>query len=403
MIVDLFSGPGGWDVGAAELGLAPVGFEWEPNACATRAAAGHATIRADLANYGMPDSADIEGIIGSPPCPLFSTAGKREGVQWLPHLCEVAAGINELSPDAPVEAALSLKPLEWVLRHRPRWFALEQVPDVVVLWGAVAGRLRGEGYSTWTGVLNSANYGVPQTRRRAILIASLDRVALPPEPTHARDPEPSLFGELAPWVSMADALGIDGINAGLDWKPGGTREDAQVIPGDQPAPALTAKSGGQWHLGFPRNDDRGDSEDGYRDRDWFPADGPAQSITEKARSMEWQLRGGSATGQYATTRDLDQPAPTLAFVNAASDWVFQRPATTIAGDPRVAPPGHRDRANGERQYGEGTIRLTTTQAATLQTFPPNYPWQGSKTAQFQQIGNAVPPLLARRVLEQVAS
>lgn len=320
-VVDLFAGPGGWDLGASRLGIRPVGVEWEPDACATRAAAGHATIRANLADYPAP--ADIDGLIGSPPCPMFSAAGKREGVDWLPHLCEVAAGATELSPDAPAEATLSLKPLEWALTGRPTWICLEQVPDVIVLWKAIAGRLGNEGWSTWTGVLNAVNHGVPQTRRRAILIARRDAPAQPPEPTHAQDPQPSLFGpELKPWVTMAEALGICAINTGLDWKPGGTRED----------------------------------ED-------------------------------------------------------AASWVWERPATTLAGDPRVWPPGHKinqadiDRLGPEaaaERYGDraGTeaIRLTPAQAAALQTFPNGYPFHGSKTSRFRQIGNAVPPLLAEHII-----
>ena len=74
------------------------------------------------------------------------------------------------------------------------------------LWQVYAAELRKMGYSAWCGKLNSADYGVPQTRERAILIASrVRRVSCPP-PTHY-DPRKGdqLFGER--WVSMAAALG----------------------------------------------------------------------------------------------------------------------------------------------------------------------------------------------------
>jgi site-specific DNA-cytosine methylase len=244
---------------------------------------------------------------------------------------------------------------------------------------------------------------------------------------------------------------------------------------DEPSPTVTGGAR-QWEvegvevverhqLGFPRRDDRGTSEDGYRDRDWFEADEPSLTITEKARSFthrivrsvntgrdwkpgedrshaqtidpheqpapavtaksggQWQLNPGATASrpEQAARRsadvanrrhyELDEPAPTIAFGHDAAAWCWQRPATTVAGDPRVWPPGHkvnqsdRDRlgeAEANEKYGDraGTeaIRLEVHEAALLQTFPVDYPWQGNRTSQFQQVGNAVPPLLGFHVL-----
>lgn len=48
------------------------------------------------------------------------------------------------------------------------------------------------------------------------------------------------------------------------------------------------------------------------------------------------------------------------------------------------------------------VRVTVEETAALQTFPADDPWQGVRTKAFQQIVNAIPPVLARAVLAQVA-
>lgn len=79
MIVDLFSGGGaGWCLGARALGMASIGIEWGGPECATRAAVGLATIRADVAQYPPERFAGkVEGLCGSPPCQAFYSAKPR--------------------------------------------------------------------------------------------------------------------------------------------------------------------------------------------------------------------------------------------------------------------------------------------------------------------------------------
>ena len=87
---------------------------------------------------------------------------------------------------------------------------------------------------------------------------------------------------------------------------------------------------------------------------------------------------------------------------SGKDWVDERPATTVAGDSRVHPGGHKtnaeDEAAGRTDYdgraGKNAVRVTVQQAAVLQGFRADYPFQGSRTAQYTQVGNAVPPPLA---------
>lgn len=195
MILDLYAGPGGWDLGARSLGLDVVGLEIERHAVATRYAAGLATWQQPVDEVTDRQierlAGEVEGLIASPPCQDFSAAGKGAGID---------GDRGELMWQVP----------RYVEALRPRWIACEQVPPALPWFDLFAHQMRSSGYSTWTGILNAADYGVPQTRRRAFLVASLDRPALPPEPTHAETPGPmGMFddGILWSWEPMGEAIG----------------------------------------------------------------------------------------------------------------------------------------------------------------------------------------------------
>ena len=326
-----YAGPGGACEGLRTLGLEPVGIEWDAAACATRAAAGHLTIRADLATYRpyhRPGS--VAGYWASPPCQTFSTAGKGDGRDQLDDLAAVIHAERWADADLfddktrhVIDAARTAVELT------PEWVAMEQVPAVLPLWRALAHVLERHGYSTWCGVLCAADYGVPQTRRRAILMASRVAAVSPPVPTHAE--RPGMFGE-APWVSMADALGWSGA---VDRRQQCDGVPVRMVPTDEPAPTVTGLAGGQWLVKRERSGDRSEET--------FDASGPAQALTSKARSWEVVVRSGS----------------------------------TVAGGP---------------------LRLTVRDALILQGFGPDYQVQGSRTKQFEQVGNAVPPPLAAHII-----
>jgi DNA (cytosine-5)-methyltransferase 1 len=109
------------------------------------------------------------------------------------------------------------------------------------------------------------------------------------------------------------------------------------------------------------------------------------------------LRGGAA--EHATVRPAPAPAPTiLGNVGKNGGWVWERPATTIAGDPRCFQPGGHHEPG---QQSENAIRLTLPEGLILQGFPPDYPVQGTKTSQWLQVGNAIPPPLAKAILAQL--
>ncbi len=391
--VDLFAGPGGWDVAAQRLGLSVLGFELDEAARLTRDAAGHHTattstpvtkthkagVRGLSVTEVSPRNYLTRGQIGSPPCQGFSLAGKgaarKDSVRLLAELAEVR---TRTDLDALIASArewmthegtaLVLEPLRWAMTCAPSWIAWEQVPGVQPLWDACATILRARGWSVETAVLHAEQYGVPQTRNRAVLVgrapwlaAEIGPVSLP-TPTHSRY-HSRTPGRLDPdvprWVSLAEAL---------EWAP---------IVADHPTIGWSAVR-------------------------------PSTTVLTEARIA---AAGHHVTHQGATSVRSDDVAR-WTHENAAgepitdgSDAVWEtRPATTLVSSFRpdvVAGPGYRKPGDGPRQNAPGSVRVTVAEAAVLQSFPADYPWQGAQTKQFQQIGNAVPPLLAHHVLAAV--
>jgi len=217
LVVVAFCGAGGSSLGirAALADASIVGIDNNADACRTHHAAGFATIQADVATFPLDRLAGAQGLWLSPPCTAFSSAGRRGGRR------QVALLRHHVATWRPGDATwlgalpsvwLATEPLRWALGVRPDWVACEQVPEVLPIWHALAERLRAEGYSAWVGILNAADYGIPQIRQRAILMASLSRPAVPPAATHTRCPRVRLDGtEPQPWATMAEALGRRGL------------------------------------------------------------------------------------------------------------------------------------------------------------------------------------------------
>ncbi|MBD0748109.1 DNA cytosine methyltransferase [Streptomyces sp. CBMA152] len=403
-VLDLFAGPGGWSHALSVLGVRDVGLEWDEWACKTRAAAGQLTIRTDVARYPVwPFLGKTTGLLASPPCQAWSMAGKRLGLldQPLVHqaVADLAAGrdtreqlLAACKDERSLLAAEPMRYLHALNQHgQPEWVAMEEVPDVLPLWRQYAAILRSWGFSVWTGILNAADFGVPQTRRRAILLASRTRTAEPPPPTHAKLAEPdSLFGPgREKWVSMAEALGwgatdrpVPTVCAG-----GGPGGGPEPFPSGARKTLTDARDRGTWKpqtaptVVKSRRKDARWGERGVT-RECRSAGGPGLACTAEACRWSWSLRSNNQAN--ATVRRADEPAGTLFFGHRANEcvWVAE-PVGNVLVEDRVAPE---------------SIRITAHEAGLLQTFPATYPWAGNKGQQFSQIGNAVPPRLAAHLL-----
>lgn len=269
-------------------GVESIGVEWDDATRATRAAAGLLTTDVkDVAALGPCDPSVVEATVltGGPPCQSFSVAGSRKGHEALDDVLRLATRLADHEDEASFDMAWKevkaetdamsddrtgfvLQPLRWIMeaklkRRRPyEVVVLEQVPTVLPVWKHFVEILRRTGYAAEAHVLHTEDFGVPQTRRRAVLIAQFD-----PENVHRKVPFPkathqryrkgaerlpardehhagSLFDEVEPWVSMGDALRatrttdfvmVSNYGSGGDPKNRGRRESGE------PAPTITGK------------------------------------------------------------------------------------------------------------------------------------------------------------------
>lgn len=227
-----------------DLGIEEKAVEIWQDAIDTREANGlSAPIYRDAWDIEKAAEYEFEGIWASPPCQTFSTAGAGTGRKALDRVIdlvetgvwrnpqELRASSEELGDP---RTGLVLTPLAYTHRYRPRYLVLEQVTPVLPVWESFVAPLRKMGYSVWVGILDAADYGVPQNRRRAYLIARRDGLqASPPITARAVDLR-SIRDDQEGLISNYSS-GSGGIIVPGNKKPRGYRRI------DQPAFTVTGK------------------------------------------------------------------------------------------------------------------------------------------------------------------
>lgn len=349
--LDLFAGTG-WAVACHDLDIREDGVDNMPEVIATRDRNHFPTPWYDILDVPPRAAAAYDLLIASPPCQSFSIAGAGKGRNALADVLAgaeaLAAGLEPIRTTEDPRTWLVLEPLRFALAGRPPAIAWEQVPTILPVWKACEPILQAVGYHTWTGLLRTEMFGIPQTRTRAIFLASLDGPITPPQPTHSRywERNPTRLDEgVAPWTSMRTAL---------NWGP------------DMPPMLLRSNYGTN---GVAAN--RGTRQDTL----------PAPTVTGKVNRNLWVQARNAGPGAQRRPRPVDAPSYTLRANGSGSH-----------------PAGVEWREADSDQVGSSAVRVTVKEAQLLQTYPEDFTFSGSGANQYLQIGNAVPPLFGRRLI-----
>lgn len=193
--IDLFSGAGGIGIGLEQAGFNHIfSADFDSSVAKTFRYNNPNTpfIEGDLSNKEVFKSiaerfkdTTIDLIVGGPPCQGFSMFGKRRFVNT-----------QDYDPHSDERNRLIFTYLDYVKLFNPKWFMIENVPGIVSLdegyfIQALLKEIDDLGYHNCEyKIINTADYGVPQKRKRFILIANRTGNIIPwPKPKYFENPE----------------------------------------------------------------------------------------------------------------------------------------------------------------------------------------------------------------------
>jgi len=319
-LIDLFCGAGGFTLGFVHNGFQPRLAVDNDGACAETYAAnfGQHVQRCAVEDVASFPKAHV--VIGGPPCQGFSNLGA--------HI-----------PDDP-RNQLWRQYMRCVEAVLPAVFVVENVPPLLRSeeYACLTRLAEDLGYEVEGRILNAADYGVAQRRKRAIVIAS--RVGAPefPEPTHydPQDGQGNLNGQ-RPWATLRDVIG-----------------DLPLEPDEV-----------NWHVG--RNP-TAKSRERYKH---IPPGGNRWNLPRELMPECWIRKTQGGTDLFGRL-----------------EW--DRPAFTIRTEFFKPEKGRYLHPQADRP-------ITHREAARIQGFPDSFEFRGSKIQVARQIGNAVPVGLARAI------
>ena len=345
--IDIFSGAGGLSLGAEMAGIQiSYGIEINPSAAKsfTRNHKGAQVLQCDIKD--IDPSLLKEGkeavfvIMGGPPCQGFSLSNTRTRNMK-----------NENN-------FLFLEFVRFVRELKPTWFVLENV------WGLTKmeeGRtkdmiedcFRALGYEVNSKVLCASDYGVPQNRHRFFMVGNRHGLKFKfPEPYGGKQ------------ITVDEAIGdLPDLDNGEMLERG--RYKVPISKASEYAQIMRAKSYYPTQNFVSRNNDL-----------------VIQRYTHIKQGENWRVIPDELMQNYANK-------------GRTHSGIYKR---LIAGQPSVVISNYRKSMLIHPYQNRG---LSVREAARLQSFPDNFYFEGPISHIQQQIGNAVPPLLAKAVFEQI--
>jgi DNA (cytosine-5)-methyltransferase 1 len=281
----------------------------------------------------------VDVLIGGPSCQGVSPAGLR-------------------NPDDKRNQML-LAFVRLVEELRPKWFVMENVPGLThsnnrELLAEILRLLSSiKGYEVAGDVLLAADYGVPQFRYRLFLIGT--RTGTPirfPSPSYLR----ATNAEKHSYETVSEAIGDLAAIAPTEIEPGEDPARSQAVVPNHWCRAITEIN--------------------------------RRRIATVSKAHDWRdIPIELLPARYFTTRSSDQKG---SYGRLAWDW----PAYTVTNASLNITAGAFTHPDHDRC-------LSVREVARIQSFPDEYVFLGSLEAQYRQVGNAVPPLLARAVAETI--
>jgi DNA (cytosine-5)-methyltransferase 1 len=333
-LIDLFAGCGGMTRGFHDSKRFRSVFAVESDADAAetyRLNFGDHVAEVPIEDVAVFPSADV--VIGGPPCQGFSPLNREAvGFERRGLWREYVRALEQADPDV---------------------FVMENVPELLGSAEYAAFKVRAEedlGFVVDEGVLNAADFGVPQRRRRAIAIGTKGDAVPWPTPTHG---EPDSGHDRTDWVTFRQAV-----------------EGLSRVP-----------DGAAWHR--PRNP-RPFSVRRYKA---VPRDGGNRFQMQKNLDR-------AGLGDLVPRCWREKPTGTTDVFGRL--W-WDRPAYTIRTEFYKPEKGRYLHPSAHRP-------ITVREAARCMSFPDDFrlPEHQAMTSIARQVGNAVPPLLAQRIAEELA-